>query len=141
MVQFRRIHHIGVAVQELESVEALVQSLLGVASERGVPPPHSDLTFGILQTGGCELELLQPSSPHSVVGRFLQRHGEGMHHVAFEVDDVRAAMDHARSLGLHLLSDEPLRGVNGTWVAFVHPKDAHGVLIEFVELPSDGASS
>ena len=131
------IHHIGAGVEQLEAVEDLLLRLTGVKSERGRPPPGSDLSFGMMGFGRCELELMEPSRADSVVGRFLSRRGEGLHHIAFEVDDVRAAMAHARDLGLDVLSEEPLPGVNGTLTAFVHPSGTHGMLIEFVQAPDE----
>ena len=127
------IHHIGAAVEHLADVERLLAQLTGVEFARGRPPAGSDLTFGMLRAGGCQLELMEPSREDSVVGRFLARRGEGLHHIAFQVDDVRSAMTHARDLGLEVLSEDPLPGVDGTLTAFVHPSATHGMLIEFVQ--------
>jgi len=137
LVRVLGIHHIGVGVERLDAVEDLLAKLTGVASERGAAPPGSDLRFGLLGFGPCELELMQPSRADSVVGRFLARRGEGLHHIAFAVDDVRAAMAHASALGLEVLSEQPLPGVNGTLTAFLHPSGTHGMLIEFVQDPND----
>ena len=113
------IHHIGAAVESLEPVEKLLARLMGVESVRGRPPPGSDLTFAMVGVGRCAMELMEPSREGSVVGRFLSRRGEGLHHIAFEVED-------------------PLPGVNGTLTAFVHPSGTHGMLLEFVQEPDEG---
>lgn len=132
---FRRVHHLGIAVERLEEAEGFFQRLAGLAARRGTAPPGSDLAFGILPVGDCELELMEPSLRDSVVGRFLARRGEGLHHVAFEVEDVRGAMAHCRALGLEVLSEEPLPGVDGTLTAFLHPRSCHGILLELVQDP------
>jgi methylmalonyl-CoA/ethylmalonyl-CoA epimerase len=87
--------------------------------------------------GESKIELLKPTRPDSPVGKFLEKRGEGFHHVAFQVDDLEAALRKLKESGVDLIDEEPRVGAGGTRMAFVHPRDAHGVLTELVELPKD----
>jgi methylmalonyl-CoA/ethylmalonyl-CoA epimerase len=88
--------------------------------------------------GESMIELVQPIRPDSPVGRFLERRGEGVHHVAYEVEDLEAVLRELKRSGVELVDEEPRVGAGGTRVAFVHPKSAFGVLTELVELPGSG---
>ena len=135
VAKFLRIHHIGAALEHLEPMQTLLQSLTDVSTDPGRLPPDSTLHVGMFRLDGCAIELMEAAGEDPVITRFLEKRGEGLHHVAFEVDDVRGAMERARQLGLEILGDEPRTGVDGTLVAFVHPRDTHGILIELVEEP------
>jgi methylmalonyl-CoA/ethylmalonyl-CoA epimerase len=89
----------------------------------------------MFRVGESAVELMEPTRPDSPVGKFLARRGEGLHHVAFEVEDLEAAMARLKSSGARLVDEEPKVGLGGTRTAFVHPKGAFGVLTELVELP------
>jgi methylmalonyl-CoA/ethylmalonyl-CoA epimerase len=89
-----------------------------------------DVKTAFLPLGDTRLELLEPLSAEGPVGRFLGRRGEGVHHLCFAVDDIRAALARCREAGATLIDEEPRMGAGRKWVAFVHPKDTHGVLIE-----------
>jgi methylmalonyl-CoA/ethylmalonyl-CoA epimerase len=126
------LHHIGVAVEDLDDAVSLWTSLFGAAAE------HRDLVVdqGVeavsLRTGSGRVELLAPLGPDTPVGRFLAKRGPGMHHVAFEVADVAAELDRLRREGVQLIDEEPRRGLFGLQVAFVHPEATGGVLAELV---------
>lgn len=126
-----RIDHVGVAVQDLEQARGLFQQLLGVAGEVE-DVPSEQVRVAMLELGGARLELLEPTADDSPVGSFLDREGEGVHQVAFGVDDLEATVARAEDLGIRVLGDVR-EGAGGTKVCFLHPKDCHGVLVELVE--------
>jgi methylmalonyl-CoA/ethylmalonyl-CoA epimerase len=128
-----RIDHIGVVVGDLDEAVAIYRDKLGM------PLQHRELVeqFGVeavlLGIGDSHVELLRPLSPDSGVGRFLERHGPGVHHVAYRTDDIDSALDAVRSAGLRLIDEEPRIGIRRSRVAFLHPKSTGGVLTELVE--------
>lgn len=126
-----RIDHVGVAVDDLEQARGLFQQLLGTSGEVE-DVPSEQVRVAMLELGGSRLELLEPTADDSPVGRFLDRQGEGVHQVAFGVDDLEAALARAEDLGIRVLGDVR-EGAGGTRVCFLHPKDCHGVLVELVE--------
>jgi methylmalonyl-CoA/ethylmalonyl-CoA epimerase len=127
------IHHIAIAVHDLEAALDFYRDALGleVAERREVPEEGVEIAF--LPAGEGEIELLRPLNEASGVAQFLEKRGEGLHHVCLAVDDVGAAMEGLRAAGARLLSEEPRVNVHGTRYVFVHPKSAHGVLLELYE--------
>ena len=130
------LDHVAVAVHDLdEAVERF-------GARYGVVPLHREVVAGqgveeaMLPIGGSFLQLITPLTPDSAVGRFLSRHGEGMHHVAFAVPDIDAALAHLADQGADLVDDAARPGGRGARIAFVHPKDFAGTLVELVEHPS-----
>ena len=128
-----RVKHIGVAVRDLQSAVKLYEQLLGAPASAQRHSESEQMDATTFRLGDVDIELMQPSTAESPVGRFLERRGEGVHHIAFEVDDVSAALEHARGLGLETLDSHPREGLDRTRVGFVHPRSMHGVLTEFVE--------
>jgi len=128
-----RLHHVGVAVADLEPAIKLYTSLFGAELTHRASNEKDGLTAAFLQVGEAEIELLAPLRDDSTVGKFLANRGPGMHHVAYAVSDIRKAMSDARAAGLELIDAEPRMGMHGTLIAFVHPKSVGGVLTEFVE--------
>jgi methylmalonyl-CoA/ethylmalonyl-CoA epimerase len=133
-VNYLQVDHVGIAVNDLDAGLASYQGLLGVNPSVRKLMEKDGIEAAMLDLGATHVELIAPSRPDSVIRGFLDRRGEGMHHVAYRVDDIRAALDEARALGLRLLDDEPRIGVMGHLVAFLHPSAAHGVLTELVEV-------
>lgn len=129
------IHHIAIAVNDLEAALAFYRDALGleVSERREVPEEGVEIAF--LPAGEGEIELLQPLGPDSSVARFLEKRGEGLHHVCLQVDDIYAAMERLRAAGATLLSESPRVGADGTRYIFIHPKSACGVLLELYEKP------
>lgn len=125
-----KIHHVGIAVRSLEEGAIRFGSLLGL--ERG--PSYELPEFGVkalfLPVGEGNLELLEPLGTDSTVGSFLEKRGEGLHHVCFEVEDIEKALADFAAQGAKLIDEKPRRGAGGHLVAFVHPKSTHGVLVE-----------
>ncbi len=127
------IHHIAIAVHDLEAALAFYRDALGleVTQRREVPEEGVEIAF--LPAGEGEIELLRPLDPEGGVARFLEKRGEGLHHICLRVDDMEAAMERLRAAGATLLSSEPRVGADGTRYVFIHPKSAHGVLLELYE--------
>ena len=126
-----KIHHVGVAVSDLDEAIALYQKVFG--AELVHRASTDELTAAFLQAGDAEVELLQPLRDDSPVGKFLANRGPGLHHIAVAVSDIDRAIAEARAEGLEMIDQEPRIGLHGTRIAFVHPKSVGGVLTEFVE--------
>lgn len=124
--------HIGIAVKRLDDAIALYGTF-GLQPESIEDIASEGVRAAFLRAGGVRLELLESLRDDGVIARFIERRGEGLHHLAFATDDIRAAMARVRDAGLDLVDSEPRRGAHGRLVAFVHPKSAHGVLLELVQ--------
>ncbi len=129
----QKVEHIGIAVRDLSEANALYERLLGVAPYKEEVVASEGVRTSFFRIGPTKIELLEATTPDSPIARFLERRGPGVHHVAFEVADIRAEMARLRQAGFQLLSDEPRRGADGKWVCFVHPKSAGGVLVELCQ--------
>jgi methylmalonyl-CoA epimerase len=128
-----RLEHIGIAVDDVEAVVECFHKLLGVRPYKAETVTEQGVRTHLLDAGTAKLELLEALNEDSPVQRFLDRRGEGMHHVAFEVDDLSATISRLRDAGFDLLSEPPQPGADDKQIAFVHPKETHGVLVEFCE--------
>lgn len=132
-----KLHHIGIAVQDLERALETYRALgLEVTGQEEVPEQGVRLAF--LPVGQARLELLQPLRGDSPVARFLESRGEGLHHICLEVEDIEEALARAGRAGLRLVDERPRAGAHGARVAFLHPRTLHGVLLEFWEGGEDG---
>jgi methylmalonyl-CoA/ethylmalonyl-CoA epimerase len=129
------IHHLGVAVDDLDGALATYERLFGAELEHRETVEEQGVEAASLRIGSDRVELLAALGEDTPVGRFLANRGPGMHHVAYEVDDVGAALDELAAEGAELVDERPRRGLFGLEVAFVHPDAVHGVLAEIV---SDG---
>ena len=126
------VHHLGVAVTDLDAAIATYASLFGAALEHRDRVEEQAVEAASLRVGAGRVELLQPLGEDTPVGRFLAKRGPGMHHVAFEVEDVAAELARLKADGVQLIDEEPRQGLFGLQVAFVHPEATGGVLAEFV---------
>lgn len=135
----RGLDHIGIAVRDLEAAVRTYEDALGLACRHRETVEDQDVKTAFLPLGDTRLELLEPLSPEGPVGRFLSRRGEGVHHLCFAVDDIRASLARCREAGATLIDEEPRRGADGKWVAFLHPKSTHGVLVELSQTVRDPA--
>jgi len=131
----KSIHHVAVVVRDLDQALAFYRDTLGLemADRRRVEEEGVEIAF--LPTGEAEIELLEPLTEEGGVARFLEKRGEGLHHVCLQIDDIEAAMDRLEAAGARVLSEEPQVSADGTRYVFVHPKSAHGVLIELYQVP------
>lgn len=127
------IDHIGIAVDDLESAIATYEKLLDSTCYKRETVEAQKVETAFFQTGESKVELLGATSDDSVIAKYVGKKGEGMHHVAFEVEDIHAELDRLRSEGFRVLSDKPSRGADNKLVAFLHPKDNHGVLVELCQ--------
>ena len=128
----RAIHHLGVAVADLDEALATYASLFGAELEHRETVPDQGVEAASVRVGESRLELLAATGADTPVGRFLAKRGPGMHHVAYEVDDLRATLARLADEGAELIDEEPRHGLFGLQVAFVHPDAVHGVLSELV---------
>ena len=129
----KKIEHLGIAVKNLETSNALFEKLLGVAPYKQEAVVSEGVLTSFFQKGPNKIELLAATEPDGPIAKFLERKGEGIHHVAFEVDDIKAEMARLKTEGFTLLSEEPKKGADNKWVAFLHPKSANGVLVELCQ--------
>jgi methylmalonyl-CoA epimerase len=131
-VALRNVHHVGIAVDDLDASLLVYEELFGARLEHRESVEDQGVEAASLRVGESRIELLRPLGPDTPVGRFLAKRGPGVHHVAFEVDDVGAELARLRAEGAQLIDDTPRRGLFGLQVAFVHPEATGGVLAEFV---------
>jgi methylmalonyl-CoA/ethylmalonyl-CoA epimerase len=131
-MEARGIHHLGVAVEDVDAALATYVRLFGAELEHRARVDDQGVDAASVRVGGGRVELLGALGEDTPVGRFLARRGPGMHHVAYEVDDIRAALEELRTAGAELIDTEPRAGLFGLEVAFLHPDAVHGVLSEVV---------
>jgi methylmalonyl-CoA/ethylmalonyl-CoA epimerase len=130
---FGRIDHVGVAVEDLDDAVALYSERLAMPVQHRETVEEQGVEAVLLGVGESHVELLRPLGPETAVGRFLERNGPGLHHVAYGTDDIDSALDAVRAAGLRLIDERPRTGIRNSRVAFVHPKSTGGVLTELVE--------
>ena len=128
----RGIHHLGVAVADLDEALTTYERLFGATLEHRASVPDQGVEAAAVLVGDGRVELLAPTGDDTPVGRFLASRGPGMHHVAYEVSDVAAALEQLTAVGAELIDERPRSGLFGLEVAFLHPDAAHGVLSEVV---------
>ena len=128
-----RLEHVGIAVDEPGPVRQLYKQLLGTLPYKLEVVEEQGVATHFISAGATKLELLEATEDDSPIARHIARRGEGLHHLAFEVEDLRAQMRRLEEAGFRLLSDEPRPGADGKQIVFLHPKDTHGVLVEFCE--------
>jgi methylmalonyl-CoA epimerase len=128
-----RLHHVGVAVADLDESIALYEAAFGATLVHREVNESEGLEAAFMRTGDGEVELMQPTRDDSPVGKFLARRGPGLHHVAYAVEDIDGALARARDAGLEPIDVTPRKGMHGGRIAFLHPKSVGGVLTELVE--------
>ncbi|HXZ56374.1 MAG TPA: methylmalonyl-CoA epimerase [Gaiellaceae bacterium] len=130
----RGIHHLGVAVEDLDAAVATYKRLFGAELEQRETVQEQGVEAASLRVGSDRVELLASLGADTPVGKFLAKRGPGMHHVAYEVEDVGRALEELAAQGADLIDERPRRGLFGLEVAFVHPDSVHGVLAEVVSV-------
>lgn len=131
-MQAKGIHHLGVAVEDLDEAVETYRTVFGAELERRETVPSQGVEAAALRVGGDRVELLRALGKDTPVGKFIANRGPGMHHVAYEVGDLREHLRRLSEQGVELIDEEPHEGLFGLEVAFVHPHAAHGVLAELV---------
>ncbi len=133
-----RIHHVAVVVRNLEAALPLWRDVLGLPLESVAEIPSDRVRIAFLPVGEARIELVEPTDATTGVARYLAKHGEGVHHVCFEVPNVAEALTRLAIEGIELIDTAPRRGAEGP-VAFLHPRSCHGVLVELIEAPGGPA--
>ena len=128
-----KIEHIGIAVRNIAQASDIYEKLLGVKSYKQETVHSESVITEFFKVGNEKIELLEAISAHSPIAKFIEKRGEGIHHIAFSVDNIFAEMARLKNEGFHLLSDHPKRGADNKLVCFLHPKDTNGVLIELCQ--------
>jgi methylmalonyl-CoA/ethylmalonyl-CoA epimerase len=130
---FGKIEHLGIAVKDLEKANDLYAKLLGQPHYKIEEVSSEFVNTSFFKVGDNKIELLEPTSEQSAIAQFIAKKGEGIHHIAFEVENIKEEMERLQAEGFTLINQEPKRGADNKWVCFVHPKSAGGVLIELCQ--------
>jgi methylmalonyl-CoA/ethylmalonyl-CoA epimerase len=133
-----KIYHLGYAVEDIEAASRFYRENFSAEPTESEVVGEQGIIAAMFRVGESMVELVQPTGLDTPVGRFLARRGEGFHHVAYEVDDLEAALRELRQNGVEIIDEEPRVGAGDTRMAFVHPRSTFGVLTELVELPKRG---
>lgn len=129
----KNIEHIGIAVKQLKESNLLFEKLLGVPPYKEESVAYENVITSFFKTGETKIELLESSHADSAISKFIEKRGEGIHHIAFEVDDIISEMSRMEKEGFTLLNKEPKKGADNKLVCFLHPKSTNGVLIELCQ--------
>lgn len=129
----KSLNHVGIAVRSIEAQRAYYEEVLGATFEGLEEVPSQQVRVGFFRVGDVRLELLEPTDDEGPIAKFLEKRGEGLHHLAFMVDDIQARIDQFKQAGLQVIDDQPHAGSHGMQIAFLHPKSTHGVLTELCE--------
>jgi len=129
----RNVEHIGIAVKDFAQANGLYYKLLGVEPYKTEFVESEGVNTSFFKVGETKIELLEATNPDSAIAKFIEKRGEGIHHIAFEVDDILAEMERLKNEGFVLLNEAPKKGADNKLVCFVHPKSANGVLIELTQ--------
>lgn len=140
-MKLQRIDHVGYAVEDLDAAVAYHERLYGAEVAHREEIASDGVREALLAVGPSYIQLLEPTRPDSPVARFLERHGEGVHHIGYGVADVAATLTDLKALGVRVVDDHPRPGSRGCTVAFLHPRGAMGVLVELVEDPTLAGAS
>lgn len=127
---FEKVHHIGIAVKELEESIEVFEKLLGSTVIEREEVEHQNVRLAMLGVGENKIELLEATNPDSPIAKFIDKKGPGIHHICFEVEDIVKELERLREHGFELIDQKPRRGADGCLVAFIHPKSTNGVLFE-----------
>ena len=127
----RHINHVAIAVRDIEVSLGFYRATFGVVTNEIVDIPDQGVRAALVRIGGSQLELIEPTDDSGGVARFIDRQGEGLHHICFEVDDLASRLGQLRDAGLELVDEAPREGLSGD-IAFIHPKSTGGVLVELV---------
>ncbi len=128
-----KIEHIGIAVKNLENSNALFKTLFGKSHYKIEEVASENVNTSFFQIGDSKIELLEATDEASPIAKFIEKRGEGMHHIAFEVEDIEAEMERLEKEGFRLLHKKPKRGADNKLICFLHPKSANGVLVELCQ--------
>jgi methylmalonyl-CoA/ethylmalonyl-CoA epimerase len=128
-----KIEHIGIAVKDLEAANEIYSKLFGTHPYKTETVESENVSTSFFKVGESKIELLESTNPDSAIAKFLEKKGEGIHHIAYAVDDIKTEMERLRNDGFVVLNDEPKKGADNKLVCFLHPKSTNGVLIELCQ--------
>ena len=128
----RHINHVAIAVSDIDETLAFYRDVFGTGQAEVEDIEDQAVRAALVRIGGSQLELIQPTDPEGGVARFIERRGEGVHHIAFEVDDLQASLDALNEHGVRTIDNAPRDGLSGM-IGFIHPRSTRGVLIELVD--------
>lgn len=129
----KKVEHIGIAVKSLDASNTLFTKLFGKAPYKTESVEREGVNTSFFMMGETKIELLEATKPESAIAKFIEKKGEGIHHIAYEVDDIKAEMKRLKAEGFTLLSEEPQSGADNKLICFLHPKGTNGVLIELCQ--------
>jgi len=129
----RKINHIGIAVQSIEATLPFYKNTFGMEFLEEEEIPAMKIKIAMLKIGESKIELLQPTSEDSYIAKFLEKNGSGIHHIAYETDDIDAEIEKLTAQGIKMIDEKPRCGAHGTRIAFIHPKSSNGVLTELCQ--------
>ncbi len=128
-----KIEHIGIAVKNIDDANRVYEQLLGIPPYKTEIVDSEGVNTSFFQTGDCKIELLEATREDSPLAKFIEKKGEGIHHIAFGVADIYLEMQRLKDNGLSLINEEPINGADNKLICFIHPKDSHGVLVELCQ--------
>ncbi|MBT0607106.1 methylmalonyl-CoA epimerase [Aequorivita echinoideorum] len=128
-----KIEHIGIAVKNINEANKIYELLLGKPPYKSEKVESEGVETSFFECGESKIELLEATNSNSAIAKFIEKRGEGIHHIAFAVNDIKAEMARLKDEGFILLNEEPKKGADNKWVAFLHPKSANGVLVELCQ--------
>jgi methylmalonyl-CoA/ethylmalonyl-CoA epimerase len=128
-----KIEHIGIAVRNIDEANKVYRSLLGEAHYKTEKVESEGVATSFFMCGESKIELLEATKEDSPIAKFIEKKGEGIHHIAFAVTDIKKEVKRLQKEGFRVLNDEPKKGADGKWVVFLHPKSSHGVLVELCQ--------
>ncbi|MDG1848939.1 MAG: methylmalonyl-CoA epimerase [Flavobacteriales bacterium] len=128
-----KIEHIGIAVKNLKEANEVYEKLLGCPPYKTESVESEGVNTSFFQTGESKIELLEASQPESPIAKFIEKKGEGIHHIAFAVEDIKTEIKRLQKEGFKIINENPKKGADNKLVCFVHPKNTHGVLIELCQ--------
>jgi methylmalonyl-CoA/ethylmalonyl-CoA epimerase len=129
----QKIDHIGIAVHSIQEALPFYSNVIGIKHQLIEEIESQQVRVAMLEIGEINIELLEPTSPESPIAKFLEKNGEGIHHIAFSTDSIEHKLEQARKNGIRLIHEVPFHGAHDKLVAFLHPKDCHGILTEFCQ--------
>lgn len=132
-MEISRVDHIGIAVKSIEESLKFYEGVLGIKCQGQEEVVDQKVITAFLPLGDTEIELLQSTSEDGTIAKFIEKKGEGMHHIAFRVDNIEKALEELKAKGIRLIDEVPRLGAGGAKIAFIHPKASNGVLIEISE--------
>ena len=133
METVKTLNHVGIAVRSIDAQRPFYEETLGAEFEGYEEVPSQKVKVGFFRVENVRLELLEPTDTDGPIAKFLEKRGEGLHHLAFTVDDIQARIDQLKESGVQMIDDSPRGGAHHMQIAFLHPKSSHGVLTELCE--------